>query len=144
MIVFICVGTTKISGDCFGPLVGSYLQQKYGNNPLVKIYGDMMKPIHFVNIDYWKKVIEIKHPNDTKVIIDSALGKPVGTFWVSTGIIELGCGLQKRKKIEGDINIIAIVGQNHQSISLNWKELQTVPMEMISQMAKEIVTHIHV
>lgn len=144
MIVFICIGTPGVTGDCLGPLVGTLLKEKYKNDNFVEVYGDIQHPIHFNNIEITMKEIEKKYYNDTKIIIDSALGENIGKIYITRDKIILGKGLKKNKAIFGDINIIAIVGKNQRNKKLNWKELQMIQQDYVFQMAREIVESIHV
>ena len=49
-LVILCIGTDKIIGDCFGPLVGTKLLRKIGNIDNVDIFGTIDSTIGFDNI----------------------------------------------------------------------------------------------
>ena len=52
-IVFLCIGTDRLIGDCFGPLVGTKLEellQKY-NIFNINIYGTLKENICYTNIE---------------------------------------------------------------------------------------------
>lgn len=138
--VFICIGSTKIVGDSLGPVTGSFLKDKYFNKNNIIIYGDLEEQIDFYNVDIIFDEINRKYNNDCiKIVIDSALGINVGNFNVSQGEISLGKGLNKSKIINGDVNIVGIVGKDHGDIFKNLIELKNSKELYINQMAKDIV-----
>ena len=145
MYIFICIGSTKLSGDSLGPIIGSYLKKKYKNSDFVKIYGDMDNQVDFHNIENILKEIEtIYHNRCIKIIIDSALGNQIGNVMVSDGEIFLGKGLNKEKKITGDISIIGIVGKDYKDPWKNFLELKKIKKYKILQMAKYITEFINI
>ena len=52
-IIFICVGSNKITGDSLGPIVGAKLKQKLGTN--IAIIGTTETPVNYENI---KEIID--------------------------------------------------------------------------------------
>ena len=57
-IVFLCIGTDKITGDCFGPLVGSKLNQLLESYNIfnINIYGTLNKNVNYINIKEKRQV----------------------------------------------------------------------------------------
>ncbi|WP_167577542.1 spore protease YyaC [Ammoniphilus sp. YIM 78166] len=103
-VVFFCIGTNQISGDCFGPLVGSYLK----SNGYTNVMGTIQDPIDAKNIH--ERIQEI--PKDKLVIaIDAALGtfSFVETFSISSGTLHPGSGIGKTLPPVGDVGIVAVV-----------------------------------
>ena len=51
-IALLCIGTDKMTGDCFGPLVGTKLMQLLEDYNIynVNIYGSLEKNINYTNI----------------------------------------------------------------------------------------------
>ena len=45
-LVFLCIGTPKIPGDCLGPFVGSLLKMK---TAAYAVFGTMEQPVHALN-----------------------------------------------------------------------------------------------
>ena len=76
-LVFLCIGTDRMTGDCFGPLVGSKIKEKIENNNIfnINIYGTLEDNISFTNIEETLNVIKKKHPNSYIIVIDAALSK---------------------------------------------------------------------
>ncbi len=134
-IVFICIGSNKVTGDCLGPLVGSYLKSMYK----ATVYGDMENPINYQNAEKIMKKVENNNGGSLKVIIDSALGKNIGDIIIDDGKVEIGKGLNKNKNIYGDISIKVVVGKNYHNNIKNIQELKNKNIEEIDKIAIEVV-----
>lgn len=145
-IIFICIGTNTLVGDCLGPIVGTYLKDKFKSRLYkdIEVYGDINKPVDYNNINCILRKIENKNEESIKVLIDSALGENVGTILIGNGGIFIGEGIFKGKEIIADINIRGIVGKNYQSIKRNMNELKTVDLRKINEMANYIVKAIEI
>ena len=60
-IIFICVGSNKLTGDSLGPIVGAKLKQKLGTN--IAIIGTTETPVNYENIKEINDNIKIKYLN---------------------------------------------------------------------------------
>lgn len=134
-IVFICIGSNKVTGDCLGPLVGSYLKSMYK----ATVYGDMENPINYQNAEKIMKKVENNNGESLKVVIDSALGKNIGDIIIDDGKVEIGKGLNKNKNIYGDISIKVVVGKNYHNNIKNIQELKNKNIEEIDKIAIDVV-----
>lgn len=134
-IVFICIGSNKVTGDCLGPLVGSYLKSMYK----ATVYGDMENPINYQNAEKIMKKVENNNSESLKVVIDSALGKNIGDIIIDDGKVEIGKGLNKNKNIYGDISIKVVVGKNYHNNIKNIQELKNKNIEEIDKIAIDVV-----
>lgn len=134
-IVFICIGSNKVTGDCLGPLVGSYLKNMYK----ATVYGDMENPINYQNAEKIMEKIKNNNSESLKVVIDSALGKNIGDIIIDDGKVEIGKGLNKNKKIYGDISIKVVVGKNYYNNIRNIQELKNKNIEEIDKIAIDVV-----
>ena len=134
-IVFICIGSNKVTGDCLGPLVGSYLKSMYK----ATVYGDMENPINYQNAEKIMKKVENNNGESLKVVIDSALGKNIGDIIIDDGKVEIGKGLNKNKNIYGDISIKGEVGKNYHNNIKNIQELKNKNIEEIDKIAIDVV-----
>ena len=145
-IVFICIGSNKIVGDSLGPLVGTYLKKKFCERLYknILVYGDLYEPVNFNNINQIIEMVEKYNKEYIKILIDSARGENTGEIIINTGDIYIGEGLDKAKKIDGDIYIKGIIGKNYNTISKNIIELRQQNFYMIDKMAKDIVKIINV
>lgn len=143
-IIFVCIGTNKIIGDCLGPLVGTYLKSKFREYNNIKIYGDIYSPIDYTNIDKILNSITYKNDNTIRICIDSALGNDVGKILINSKELYIGKALEKNRKILSDINIKGVVGKNYKSKEKNIEELKSKKFEDINKLAISIVDFINV
>ena len=96
--MFLCVGTNRVIGDCFGPLVGYKLKNFFKGERNIEIIGDIENTICFQNIcDVVREIQE-----DSFVIaIDAALSNKndIGKIVVSKEKMNIGSGLKKKAYI---------------------------------------------
>ena len=80
-IVFLCIGSDRVTGDCLGPYIGYRLSQYH--IPGVFIYGTLQNPVHAVNLSSILSRINHLHPQALIIAIDSSLGekKQLGFFY---------------------------------------------------------------
>ena len=67
-IVVLCVGSSKVLGDCFGATVGDFLLSK--NLPFW-IYGNSTSNVNATNINVTQKLISLIHKNCTILVVDA-------------------------------------------------------------------------
>lgn len=134
-LVFICIGTDRITGDSLGPYVGYCLS----GCPLIhgQIYGTLEHPIHALNLETAMGQITRQHPHGLYVAIDASLGtkKHLGFVTVANGALHPGAGVQKELPPVGHIAITGIVNTS------GWMEhlaLQTTRLSTIVTMADMI------
>lgn len=134
-LVFICIGTDRITGDSLGPYVGYCLSKC----PLIheKIYGTLDAPIHALNLEASMEEITRQHPHGLYVAIDASLGtkKHLGFVTVANGALHPGAGVQKELPPVGHIAITGIVNAS------GWMEhlsLQTTRLSTVVEMADMI------
>ena len=62
-IIFLCIGTDKITGDCFGPLVGTNLKRMLENSNIfnITIYGTLIKNVNYSNVEQVIRTIQTRH-----------------------------------------------------------------------------------
>lgn len=72
-IVFLCIGSDRVTGDCLGPYIGYRLSQYH--IPGVFIYGTLQNPVHAVNLSSILSRINHLHPQALIIAIDSSLGR---------------------------------------------------------------------
>lgn len=90
-IIFLCIGTDRITGDAFGPLVGSKLKTLFADADKINIIGDLANTVCSNNISDVARQIRKNYKNPFIVAIDSAMSLPsnVGTIVVDEGPISL-------------------------------------------------------
>lgn len=138
-LLFLCIGTDKITGDCFGPLVGTKLIEnlKEYNIFNINIYGSLENPINYENINEKLNIIDKYHKNACIIVIDAALSKKenIGNIYVTSEKTMLGNVLNKNKYEIGDISIKAVVGRDLKIPKYNFLTLQNISLNMIMKMA---------
>lgn len=150
-ILFLCIGNSKISGDSLGPIIGSFLQKykynmkKYDNDIEIDILGTIQEPIGYKKIDLAIENIKLRRQFSNIIIIDSALGdeKNIGKILINTSNLYAGEGVNKGKKLNGDIIIKGIVGKNHHNKEKNIIELKNIENNVVEKMAFNIISMLY-
>lgn len=133
---FLCVGTDRMTGDSFGPLVGSKLidlLQEY-NFSNINIYGTLEKNLNYESIN---RVINNINSEAIIIVIDAALSKKenIGKIFVSNKKTILGKGLDKNKIEIGDISIKSVVAKDYKIPKYNFKALQNISLNGVITLA---------
>lgn len=128
-VTFLCVGTDRITGDSFGPLVGSKLielLQEY-NFSNINVYGTLEKNLNYETVS---RIIKNINNNSMIIVIDAALSKRenIGKIYVSNKKTILGKGLDKNKIEIGDISIKSVVAKDYKIPRYNFKALQNISL----------------
>lgn len=136
--IFLCVGSDKIIGDSYGPLVGEKLKENFKNMyNNIKVYGTLEEPISAVNLE--KKVREIyktyQHP--CIIAIDSAFGREdkIGTIFVTDTKMQCGKATGKNIIKVGDISIKGIIAKDLKMPKYNFSSLQNASLGNIMKLA---------
>ena len=136
-VIFLCIGSDRATGDCFGPLVGEALLLAWKRNfPLAvpKIYGTLEKPIHAVNLENTIWQIYRKYRNPYIIAIDASLGikEHIGFITLGAGPLFPGIGVKKELPEIGDAAITGIVNVNSKG---NQNTLQTTRLSIVYKLA---------
>lgn len=138
-LVFLCIGTDRITGDSFGPLVGTKLQEQLEKYNIfnINIYGTLKENICYTNLKEIIKKIKERHQNACIVVIDAALAseEKIGEIFIDKGKMILGKGLCKAKIEVGDISIKAVVGKNYKLAKYNFVSLQNISLNVVIKLA---------
>lgn len=131
-VIFLCIGTDKIIGDSFGPIVGHFLKQ---NN--YTVYGDLEKTVNGTNLIKYIEKINENHKSPYIIVLDSALGEKdmVNKIVVGKGGIKPGSALNKNNKIIGDLYINAVVGVNCNN---NFEELKNAKLYNVLSLSNTV------
>lgn len=135
--VFLCIGTDRATGDCFGPFVGSILKSKLCGN--AKVLGDLDNTISY------QKLKKLKLPNTNVIIaIDAALSdkKNIGSIFVSNQGVCFGQSLNKKQQTIGNVSIRGVVGANQKDETDNFILLQNISLNKVMKMANLVATGI--
>lgn len=108
-LVFVCIGTDLVPGDCLGPLVGYRLAQQ--NLPGICVYGTLQDPIHALNLNRRLYEIKKKHPGSCIIAIDASFGsrRYLGSVFIQAGPLYPGLGVEKSLPPVGHISVTGIV-----------------------------------
>lgn len=137
--VFLCVGSDKMTGDCFGPLVGTKLENDFEDYQIFNIHilGNLKNPVCYPNVI---EVIEKIHSIEKEacvIVIDAAFSREenIGKIYVSHQETVLGKGIGKQKIAIGDISIKAVVAKDYKIPMHNFQMLQNISLQFVMDMA---------
>lgn len=134
-LLIICIGTDRMTGDCFGPLVGTNLNKEI-KNARIEVIGNIKSTIGFQNVENYKE--KLLQKDICVIAVDAALSSKenIGKICVCDKPIILGSGLiNKPKKCIGDISIRAIVAQNRKHAKRNFEELSATPLSLVMELS---------
>lgn len=134
-IVFLCIGTDRVTGDCLGPYIGAQLSRH--TFPMMYVYGTLSDPVHALNLTERMQEIQCHHPNALIIAIDSSLGqkKHLGYVTISNGALYPGAAVHKKLPPVGHIHITGIVNI---SGVLEHLTLQTTRLSTVISIAEQI------
>lgn len=134
-LIFLCIGSDRITGDCLGPLIGNQLNRT-PKRPYT-VYGTLDYPVHALNLQEIMKDIQYVHPHGLIIAIDASLGSSShqGCVCVGKGAILPGAGVSKNLPAVGHIFITGIVNQTGVSPHLL---LSSTRLSDVMQMADSI------
>jgi len=142
-VVYLCIGTDRATGDCFGLLIGRKLQ-KAG---MAAVYGNLDEPVHAKNIEIYLQEISVEHKNPFIVAIDACLGSAdkVGKILIKRGPIAPGLALGTKIKPVGDISITGVVNVFGAYAEVNpWEILASTRLSLVMRMAKATAAGINI
>lgn len=146
MPIFLCIGSDRATGDCFGPIVGNKLLHAFARSrklsSLPIIYGTLSSPVHAVNLASTIEQIHTTFDNPYIIAIDASLGirQHIGYVTFGAGPLLPGIGVQKDLPYIGNSAITGIVnlaGQNSHT-TLQTTRLSTV-VELASFVSNAII-----
>lgn len=136
--IFLCVGSDKITGDAYGPIVGENLKKLFKNfYNNVRVVGTLENPVSGTNLEKEVKNIVNTYKNPCIIAIDAALSKKedIGKIIVSNSKIKFGKGTSKKMIEIGDISIKGIVARDYNMPRYNFRELQTTSLNIVIKLA---------
>jgi putative sporulation protein YyaC len=131
--VFLCIGSDRYTGDCLGPLTGTYLEE----NCIGNVFGTLDRPVHAGNLVDTIKIIKEKFRQPIIIAVDACLGKvsEIGNIEAWEGGVEAGIAVGNRLPCIGDISIIGVVNAGGQ---FGYLDLQSTPLATVVKLSKII------
>ena len=135
-IIFVCIGTSSIIGDSFGPVVGSILKNTLKNNS-AKVIGDLQNCVTYTDIHRKMNNIKKQYSNSLIIVVDSALASKanIGKVFVQNRGLKYAESLKKSNDIIGNISIKAVVGENSNNNLRNFYNLRDVSLQRIKNVS---------
>ena len=131
-IIWVCIGTDRSTGDSYGPLIGTFLQQAKPSFPFL---GTLAAPVHAVTLPDAIAQVRQYYKNYTVVAIDACLGKSshVGKIQCGVGPLQPGAGVHKKLESIGDYNVTAVVNVGG---CMEYFVLQNTRLNLVYNMAR--------
>ena len=145
-IIFLCIGTDRIIGDSFGPIVGYKLKKKFQDVNNAIVIGDLENIVCSLNIEEVINRICKTYSNPFIISIDSALSKnkdDIGKVITGKGGIVVGSGLGKNRYYIGDMYIKGIIAQDTLNLRHNLRIIQNLRLYKIVTMAEIVANGIY-
>ena len=135
-IYFVCLGTNRIIGDAFGPVVGSVLKKNLPIDSSVQVLGDLRECITYENVNRIIDLLSVNYKANLIVVLDSALSckNDIGKIFVQNRGLKYAESLKKRNFRIGNISIKAVVGENTYNSLDNFNNLKNVSLAEIERM----------
>lgn len=132
-IIFVCIGTDRVTGDALGPLIGTSLAEF--TNYLV--FGTVEEPVHAKNIEDIQTYIQNHYKDPIVIAIDAMLGqsKSIGSIYIEDQPIKPGAGVGKDINPIGDISIAGVVNVGGM---MNQLVLQSTRLHTVLTLSKQI------
>lgn len=109
-LIFLCIGTDKITGDCLGPLTGTKLKEKGYPYPVL---GTLRHPVHAVNLSSTLTILQQKYTHPYLIVIDAAVGPAdkIGCVSLSRSPICPGKGIKRPLPPVGNLSLTGIISE---------------------------------
>ncbi|MBQ7432562.1 MAG: spore protease YyaC [Lachnospiraceae bacterium] len=135
-ILFLCIGSDRLTGDSLGPLIGHRLS--LCTLPDCIVFGTLAKPVHAENLACTLDQIRQEYPSHLVIAIDAALDKEstIGQIFLHNYPLFPGAGVQKSLPCAGQISITGVVAPLS---SCSMTQLSEIHLSLVVQMADCIV-----
>ena len=134
-LIFLCIGTDRVIGDSFGPLVGYKLKYLFRNEENIKVIGTLNDIICVHNISKVITDINNTYPDSFLIAIDAALSNKnsIGKIIISDKSINVGSCFNRKNIHVGDMSIKGIVSRKLSNPKHNFKLLQNTPLRFSNE-----------
>ncbi|MCM3630942.1 spore protease YyaC [Paenibacillus glycanilyticus] len=129
-VVFVCIGTDRSTGDSFGPLLGSRLEERGWPH----VFGTLKQPC---DAKRFEEALKQAAEHEVVIAVDACLGKPqsVGGYITAEGPLTPGQATGARLKAVGDYSIAGVVNASSHK---PYMTLQTTSLYTVMQMADTV------
>lgn len=138
-ILFLCIGSDRITGDSLGPLVGykleEYLLRRTADSqPCCQVLGTLSVPVHALNLKSVWNSVRRQNPPFLTIAIDASVGaaSSCGCITLSSQALAPGEGVNRFLPRVGQISVTGIVSDENSKIPFH---LQNIRLHTIMQMA---------
>ncbi|MEG1004041.1 spore protease YyaC [Clostridium sp.] len=109
IVIFLCIGSDRCTGDSLGPLVGHHL--KHIKSKKIHVYGSLEYPVHSQNLQETLDKIKDNFNDPYIIAIDASLGSfhNIGKIFIENTPLFPGLALDKNLPPVGDLSITGIV-----------------------------------
>ena len=144
-LIFLCIGTDRIIGDSFGPLVGYKLKNLFSENDDIEIIGDLENIVSLSNVGSIISNIYNTYETPFIIAIDSAVSNRnrIGNIIVSNSKMNVAGMYTNRKILVGDISIKGVVSKDLKNVENNLRLLQNIPLSLIMNMSDIVAQGIY-
>lgn len=136
-VVVLCVGTDRSTGDAYGPLVGTFLEQVG-----IPCVGTLADPCHAVNLEEKYEQLKRDYPDHFVLAVDASLGQfhKVGELYYHPEPLVPGAGVQKELIPVGDHSLTAVVNV---SGYMGYFVLQNTRLGLVYELAQTTAQALH-
>ena len=134
-LIFLCIGTDRVIGDSFGPLVGYKLKNLFKDEENIKVIGTLNNIICIHNILKTINEINNTYPESFLIAIDAALSNKndIGEIMVSNNSINVRSCFGKNNIQVGDMSIKGVVSRMMKNPKYNFRLLQNTPLRFSNE-----------
>lgn len=112
-ILFFNIGSERVSGDAFGPMLGTFLVERGVLDEFddVAVMGTLEHPIHARNLEEKMDEAKYKYGDYVWIASDACLGRAesVGKVTFAEGMVTPGAGIDRMLPPVGDYSLTAVV-----------------------------------
>lgn len=137
-ILFLCIGSDRVPGDCLGPLVGYKLERLRVSMPdQFTVCGSLAHPVHAVNLRQQLRRIQRHEQPYLTIAIDASIGcrNNLGMLCLSPGSLCPGEGVSKSLPPVGQISITGVTSCEENPVPFH---RQNIPLSFVMNLADQI------
>ncbi|KXH81945.1 spore protease YyaC [Sporosarcina sp. HYO08] len=132
-IVFLCIGSDRSTGDAYGPLVGTMLEESHFPYP---VFGTISEPVHAINLEKVLKDIHSRFTDPMIIGVDACLGDhhQIGSILLKEGPFIPGNAIGNPLIEVGTYHLKAVVNYLDPHFPVN--SLNTTRLDTVMNLSK--------